>query len=191
MYFYRGIGRAPCYLVTAKPAVLSVFPGAFLSIAPLASALVVIHAVLSSGMAINEKVPVCLVVDDGTGARVQISGVADIVAVEMEVVSEKKPYLALLPPQVLHLDLLDIHVQVYVDHVGAAELKAQGLVLEQDGDDLTLVLPFHEDVLSEDVSVYAGCDHTIATCLAKFANDINFGGCPYVPTKNIFITGVE
>jgi uncharacterized phage protein (TIGR02218 family) len=64
------------------------------------------------------------------------------------------------------------------------------LVLEQSGDDCTLVLPFHESVLSENVSVFAGCDHTIAICLSKFANDINFGGCPYVPTKNIFITGL-
>lgn len=64
------------------------------------------------------------------------------------------------------------------------------LILEQNGDDLTLVLPFHEDVLTEDVSVYAGCDHSIATCLSKFANDINFGGHPDVPKKNIFETGL-
>lgn len=64
------------------------------------------------------------------------------------------------------------------------------LVLEQSGDDLVLVLPFHESVLSENVTVYAGCDHTIATCLLKFSDEINFGGCPYVPTKNIFITGL-
>jgi len=65
------------------------------------------------------------------------------------------------------------------------------LILEQDGNDLILVLPFHEDVLGEDVSVYAGCDHTIATCNSKFSNEINFGGCPYVPTKNIFVTGIR
>ncbi len=64
------------------------------------------------------------------------------------------------------------------------------LVLEQSSDDLVLVLPFHESVLSENVTVYAGCDHTIATCLSKFTNEINFGGCPFVPTKNIFITGL-
>jgi uncharacterized phage protein (TIGR02218 family) len=64
------------------------------------------------------------------------------------------------------------------------------LILQQSGDDCVLVLPFHEDVLTNNVSVFAGCDHNIDTCLAKFANDINFGGCPYVPTKNIFITGL-
>ena len=65
------------------------------------------------------------------------------------------------------------------------------LIIGQSGDILTLVLPFHEEVLAETVSVYSGCDHSIATCLAKFANDINFGGCPYVPSKNIFITGLK
>ncbi|MCK5603629.1 phage BR0599 family protein [Candidatus Pacearchaeota archaeon] len=65
------------------------------------------------------------------------------------------------------------------------------LILEQSGDDLTLVLPFYEDVLTENVTVYAGCDHSIATCLSKFNNEINFGGCPFVPTKNIFISGLD
>ncbi len=65
------------------------------------------------------------------------------------------------------------------------------LILEQNGDVLTLVLPFHEDVLSENVTVFSGCDHTIATCLTKFANEINYGGHPFVPTKNIFISGLD
>jgi len=65
------------------------------------------------------------------------------------------------------------------------------LVLSQSGDDLTLVLPFHETVLDQTVSVYAGCDHTIGTCDSKFSNKINFGGCPYVPTINIFATGIK
>jgi len=64
------------------------------------------------------------------------------------------------------------------------------LILEQDGDDLVLVLPFHESVVGEDVTVYAGCDHAVATCNSKFSNSVNFGGCPYVPTKNIFLTGI-
>lgn len=65
------------------------------------------------------------------------------------------------------------------------------LILEQDGDDLILVLPFHETVLGQNVTVYAGCDHTAATCQSKFNNGINFGGCPYVPTLNIFIHGIK
>jgi len=64
------------------------------------------------------------------------------------------------------------------------------LILSQDGDDCTLSLPFYADVLDESLDVFAGCDHTIATCDTKFTNEINFGGSPYVPTKNIFQTGI-
>jgi uncharacterized phage protein (TIGR02218 family) len=32
------------------------------------------------------------------------------------------------------------------------------------------------------VSVYPGCDKTVATCRAKFSNDANFRGYPWVPT---------
>jgi len=65
------------------------------------------------------------------------------------------------------------------------------LILEQDGNDLILILPFHADVLGEDLTVYAGCDRSVSTCASKFSNDINFGGCPYVPTKNIFWSGIR
>ena len=65
------------------------------------------------------------------------------------------------------------------------------LILEQDGDDLVLVLPFHTNIIGQSVTVSAGCDHSIGVCSSKFSNDINFGGCPYVPTKNIFMTGIN
>jgi uncharacterized phage protein (TIGR02218 family) len=64
------------------------------------------------------------------------------------------------------------------------------MILEQDGDDLVLNLPFYSSVLGKDVTVYAGCSRSIAVCDSKFSNSDNFGGCPYVPTKNIFSTGV-
>jgi len=64
------------------------------------------------------------------------------------------------------------------------------LILVQTSDVLTLALPFHEAVLSATVTAYAGCDRSIGTCASKFSNEINFGGCPYVPTKNIFTTGL-
>lgn len=60
------------------------------------------------------------------------------------------------------------------------------VILEQDGDTLTLMLPFNVVVLGQNVDVYAGCGHTISVCASKFSNDINFGGFPYVPTKNPF-----
>jgi hypothetical protein len=34
------------------------------------------------------------------------------------------------------------------------------------------------------ITIYPGCDHSYATCAAKFANDDNYGGFDYIPTKN-------
>lgn len=36
------------------------------------------------------------------------------------------------------------------------------------------------------VNLYPGCDHTLTTCNAKFSNALNYGGFPYIPTKNPF-----
>jgi uncharacterized phage protein (TIGR02218 family) len=36
------------------------------------------------------------------------------------------------------------------------------------------------------VRVYAGCDHTLTTCGAKFSNSANFGGFVNIPQKNPF-----
>ncbi len=64
------------------------------------------------------------------------------------------------------------------------------LILTQSGDDCTLNLPFYADMTGETLDVFAGCSRTIGICDSKFGNRINFGGCPYVPTKNIFKTGL-
>jgi uncharacterized phage protein (TIGR02218 family) len=64
------------------------------------------------------------------------------------------------------------------------------LILNHTGNNCTLVLPFYQDVLGNSVDVYAGCAHDIGICNTKFSNEINFGGCPHVPTKEIFRTGL-
>lgn len=40
--------------------------------------------------------------------------------------------------------------------------------------------------IGQTVSIYAGCDHTLPTCINKFNNSLNFGGTPYIPQKNPF-----
>jgi uncharacterized phage protein (TIGR02218 family) len=64
------------------------------------------------------------------------------------------------------------------------------VILAQSGDDLTMLLPFKEDVLGSTVDVYAGCDHSITTCNTKFSNLINYGGFVYVPLINPFQRGL-
>ncbi len=64
------------------------------------------------------------------------------------------------------------------------------LIIKQVGTLLTLHLPFDASVNGSTVNVFAGCDHTIAVCKSKFNNIINYGGFAFVPTKNIFQTGL-
>lgn len=40
--------------------------------------------------------------------------------------------------------------------------------------------------IGQPVGVYAGCDHLKTTCENKFNNVINFGGFPYIPSRNPF-----
>lgn len=35
----------------------------------------------------------------------------------------------------------------------------------------------------QDATIYAGCDHTMATCRTKFSNLVNFGGFHWIPPK--------
>jgi uncharacterized phage protein (TIGR02218 family) len=36
----------------------------------------------------------------------------------------------------------------------------------------------------EDVTIYAGCDWSVATCKARFNNVANYGGFPFIPKDN-------
>lgn len=66
------------------------------------------------------------------------------------------------------------------------------LVKAQSGDELTLSLPFVNSPLGSGVRVQAGCKHRLVIdCQDKFANVVNFGGFPFVPTKNPFETGLD
>jgi uncharacterized phage protein (TIGR02218 family) len=52
---------------------------------------------------------------------------------------------------------------------------------------LTMQMPIIDLVVGSSVQVFAGCDHDITTCQAKFANQINYGGFPQMPTRNPFL----
>lgn len=71
---------------------------------------------------------------------------------------------------------------------GAVDFR---MVLAQTGDVLRLLLPFETSPLNQQVDVFAGCDHTLATCDAKFDNVINYGGNNFVPLKDIFRNGLQ
>ncbi len=67
------------------------------------------------------------------------------------------------------------------------------LIIDHVGQDITLLAPFYSELLSvsDIVDLYAGCDHSLGTCKAKFNNVVNYGGFPFVPTNNLFIVGLR
>ncbi len=59
-------------------------------------------------------------------------------------------------------------------------------------EDLTILVPFVNNPVGQQIRVLAGCLlRLVVDCENKFANVINFGGWPYVPTKNPFATGID
>tara|TARA_R110000744_G_scaffold380215_1_gene500232 strand:- start:26854 stop:27684 length:831 start_codon:yes stop_codon:yes gene_type:complete len=76
----------------------------------------------------------------------------------------------------------------FVETTGSDDRR---LILDQTGTLLTLLLPFTTSPLGTNVTVFAGCDHAISTCSSKFSNVINFGGFAWVPSKNVFATGIR
>lgn len=66
-------------------------------------------------------------------------------------------------------------------------------IIRQDGSTLTLIQP-HQSLIESlqgsvgtlTVTLYPGCDHTRNTCKTKFNNLDNFGGFPWIPSRNPF-----
>lgn len=65
------------------------------------------------------------------------------------------------------------------------------LIVGQIGTVLTLASPFRVLNAADAVTLYAGCDHRIATCSDKFNNIFNFGGHPSMLNSNPFILNIK
>lgn len=65
----------------------------------------------------------------------------------------------------------------------------RAMIVSNTSNTLTLLYPLPLEP-GQAVRLYKGCDHTTQTCAAKFNNLANFGGFPFIPTKNPFNTGV-
>lgn len=56
---------------------------------------------------------------------------------------------------------------------------------------LGILLSIPDLVVGAILTIFAGCDHTLATCSsAKFSNAVNYGGFPWIPSRNPF-EGIE
>ncbi len=69
------------------------------------------------------------------------------------------------------------------------------MIVNQSGTVLTVNYEFSRIAVGTSIQVTAGCDHSYsgANGCPKFANQRNFGGCPFVPgeSNNVFVTGVK
>ena len=69
------------------------------------------------------------------------------------------------------------------------------MIVNQSGSLLTINYEFSKLSAGTSIQVTAGCDHSYsgANGCPKFANQRNFGGCPFVPgeSNNVFVTGVK
>ena len=64
------------------------------------------------------------------------------------------------------------------------------MIMGNTGNDFTVTYPFAGLVVGASVTLKRGCDHSFATCKAKFSNGINFGGVPLVPDRNPFTSKI-
>ncbi len=71
----------------------------------------------------------------------------------------------------------------WLDSAGITEWR---WVTSHVGDTLTLNIQAPQLISGSVIDVHPGCDHTIAVCVSKFNNAPNYGGMPYMTTKNPF-----
>ncbi len=60
------------------------------------------------------------------------------------------------------------------------------LIIDNVADVITINFPFFNAEVGDNVSLFAGCNHSFSTCKDKFSNSLNYGGFPYVPSDNPF-----
>jgi len=73
----------------------------------------------------------------------------------------------------------------YLDYRHGSGIYDRRMILSQVGTTLTISYPIQD--LAGEVDIFPGCDHTTgANGCGKFSNLQNFGGFPFVPSKNPF-----
>lgn len=65
-----------------------------------------------------------------------------------------------------------------------------GFIRSHVGDQVVLLRPVPSLAVSSSVTLYAGCDRSLATCTTKFSNTANHLGFPFIPTLNPHTDGV-
>lgn len=64
------------------------------------------------------------------------------------------------------------------------------MIISHTGDTVTVILPFEGLAAGAAVDAFAGCDRSRTVCKGRFDNLLNYGGFPFIPTKNPFNKGL-
>ena len=68
--------------------------------------------------------------------------------------------------------------------ISAAPTSEFRYITDHTGNTITINLPSPKLYQGVPITISPGCDHTLTTCKDKFNNLANYGGFPYIPTKN-------
>lgn len=71
-----------------------------------------------------------------------------------------------------------------VERVDEDGITDVAYIVEASGTALTLDIALYGAAASDAVTIYPGCDWTMATCHGVFANSANYGGRLHIPSKN-------
>lgn len=75
----------------------------------------------------------------------------------------------------------------YISGAATADFR---LVLSESTDDVELLVPFQSVAVGQSLVVVTGCDHLVSSGCVAYDRIANFGGFAWVPSKNIFDSGV-
>jgi uncharacterized phage protein (TIGR02218 family) len=65
------------------------------------------------------------------------------------------------------------------------------LIASSNGDRFAINFPFRSVRDGDVLEIVPGCDHSPEACSGKFNNTPNFGGFPFIPSKNVFRDGLQ
>jgi uncharacterized phage protein (TIGR02218 family) len=90
---------------------------------------------------------------------------------------------------ILFAGALSSHAQGSIVFSSGVNANVRGTVKSVvPGTSLTLIYPLPSTpAIGDAFTVYAGCDHTRATCSSRFSNLMNFRGFPFVPAPQIAV----
>ena len=63
-------------------------------------------------------------------------------------------------------------------------------ILKHEGGTIKLMAPILDMSPGGYVSIYPGCDRTLATCTNRYNNRVNYRGCPWLPNKDPYVSRI-